>query len=278
MLKFCPECGSILDGKTKCDCGYDTVTGVREVKEEEQMLHPNGYFQYIDDSSREDKLKEMKETVVKLEDLKKKDIDLGEIVSYSYTSAGGMMGSYYSLDLNFKEKKIEKEYQEWHHGNRIKTIYSIDDESLNKIIKLIKDNNICAWSNIPVYNFYRALDAPSVTTRFHFEKDTVSIDSLANIDDKSRNILKEIDSLIVLDDNNKISEETTIDYGNPPSSGIITGPMLNTTPESKKPDTDEYNEYLHFCPECGSKLYKGIDKCTTCNYVIPDEIKNKNNK
>ena len=26
-MKFCPNCGSILEGKLKCDCGYDTLTG-----------------------------------------------------------------------------------------------------------------------------------------------------------------------------------------------------------------------------------------------------------
>ena len=26
-MKFCPNCGFILEGKIKCDCGYDTLTG-----------------------------------------------------------------------------------------------------------------------------------------------------------------------------------------------------------------------------------------------------------
>ena len=26
-MKFCPNCGSILEEKLKCDCGYDTLTG-----------------------------------------------------------------------------------------------------------------------------------------------------------------------------------------------------------------------------------------------------------
>ena len=26
-MKFCPNCGSILEGKIKCNCGYDTSTG-----------------------------------------------------------------------------------------------------------------------------------------------------------------------------------------------------------------------------------------------------------
>ena len=31
-MKFCPNCGSILEGKIKCDCGYDTLTGEVEEK------------------------------------------------------------------------------------------------------------------------------------------------------------------------------------------------------------------------------------------------------
>lgn len=26
-MKFCPNCGSILEGKLRCGCGYDTLTG-----------------------------------------------------------------------------------------------------------------------------------------------------------------------------------------------------------------------------------------------------------
>ena len=26
-MKFCPNCGTILEGKLKCDCGYDILTG-----------------------------------------------------------------------------------------------------------------------------------------------------------------------------------------------------------------------------------------------------------
>lgn len=26
-MKSCPNCGAVLEGKLKCDCGYDTVSG-----------------------------------------------------------------------------------------------------------------------------------------------------------------------------------------------------------------------------------------------------------
>ncbi len=44
-MKFCPECGSILDGKEKCQCGYDTLTGkidesvYKEFKNNERPLY-----------------------------------------------------------------------------------------------------------------------------------------------------------------------------------------------------------------------------------------------
>ncbi len=27
FMKSCPNCGAVLEGKLKCDCGYDTVSG-----------------------------------------------------------------------------------------------------------------------------------------------------------------------------------------------------------------------------------------------------------
>jgi len=44
-MKFCPNCGSILEGKIKCDCGYDTLTGevdektYKDVKKNEKTLY-----------------------------------------------------------------------------------------------------------------------------------------------------------------------------------------------------------------------------------------------
>ena len=44
-MKFCPNCGSILEGKLKCDCGYDTLTGevdettYNEFKNNEKSLY-----------------------------------------------------------------------------------------------------------------------------------------------------------------------------------------------------------------------------------------------
>ncbi len=44
-MKFCPNCGSIIEGKLKCDCGYDTLTGevdektYKEYKKNEKSLY-----------------------------------------------------------------------------------------------------------------------------------------------------------------------------------------------------------------------------------------------
>ena len=44
-MKFCPNCGSILEGKIKCDCGYDTLTGevdektYKDFKKNEKSLY-----------------------------------------------------------------------------------------------------------------------------------------------------------------------------------------------------------------------------------------------
>ena len=44
-MKFCPICASILEGKIKCDCGYDTLTGevdekaYKDFKKKEKSLY-----------------------------------------------------------------------------------------------------------------------------------------------------------------------------------------------------------------------------------------------
>ena len=44
-MKFCPNCGAILEGKLKCDCGYDTLSGevdekiYEDFKNKEKVLY-----------------------------------------------------------------------------------------------------------------------------------------------------------------------------------------------------------------------------------------------
>lgn len=48
-MKFCPNCGSVLEGKLKCNCGYYTLTGevdeqiYKDFKDNEKSLYEQSY-------------------------------------------------------------------------------------------------------------------------------------------------------------------------------------------------------------------------------------------
>ena len=142
------------------------------------------------------------------------------------------MGEYHNVTLDFKTKKVEKTDMEMHHSVRIKRVYEINDEEINKIKELIKENNLSAWNDIPINYIFRAMDAPVVNTTFVFEKGNVTLNSSSNIDSEALNVLNLISNSFTLNDDNKISEEGVNESLGVSFSSMGLGQFLN--PEDNK--------------------------------------------
>lgn len=243
-MKFCPICGSVRDGKDKCDCGYNYITG-----EVEKKLF-SGMTEALEI--------QMNKGAISLDELKSRKLDMGDLLSVSYTTSGGMMGQYYYTGLSFTKNEINTINQEWHHGDRIERIYKVDSDKVSEIKKIIIDNNFRAWSEVPVDRSMIAFDAPNSRMGLVFEKGSVSISTDIYMSKEENDIYINLRNMIfsLCNDETKISEKVL-------EQGQAMGLFMyqnNTSDNSKK----------RFCPECGKVFEDEIYECT-CGYVVPEE-------
>ena len=239
-MKFCPICGRPRDNKDICECGYNYETGESELKE--SMNNMTDMIKPI-----------VNQVALSLEEIKKKKKDTGDLLSYSSTSSGGMMGSYYSDELSFKDNTFTVINQNWHHGKKTKTIYKADKKEVEKIKKIITDNNLAVWNELPVDQSI-IFDAPTSSIYLKYEKVSVSISTRVILDKEEMDLLHEVNTMIAsfIDDKNKISEEVLVEGED--------NPMLSMC------NPDKELKPQKFCPECGKVVEKEKKFCPDCGH------------
>ena len=239
-MKFCPTCGSVRENKTICECGYNYETGESELKQ--SMNKMTEIIKPI-----------VNQVAVSLEEIKKKEKDTGDLLTYSSTSSGGMMGSYYSDELSFKDHTFTVINQNWHHGKKTKITYKADKKEVAKIKKLIVDNNLCVWNELPIDQSI-IYDAPTSNIYIKYEKVSISISTRVILDKEEMNLLHEINSMIAsfVDDKNIISEEVLVEGED--------NPMLSMC------NPDKVLKEQKFCPECGKAVDKEKEFCPDCGH------------
>ena len=267
-MKFCPECGSVRNGEDKCFCGYNYITGEMEKKEETTVENDSMIAKMM-----YQKINTPKEPVaIPLKELKKKKLDLGEPISVSYTTSGGMMGAYHNQELSFETKKYTIIDQPWHHAPRNTKVYKTDEKVLQEIKKLLIENNYGAWDELPIDERMFAYDAPTSSMSVRFEKGNVSIPSNVYLTKEEEKIDSEISNKIL----SFIKEDNLIEEKTEGKEETIT--FMNTMPMPMDPNV--VMKYPKFCPECGSILKDNDRKCNGCGFIVPGAYvdTNKNNE
>ena len=252
MPKFCPECGSPLNDKTICECGYDVTK------------------QEVDSKIREEQINKFKDQhkvenclgAIPLENLKQRKLDTGKLLTFSYSRSGGMQGEYHHKSLNFEKKELEVVNQDWHHGEKTKIVYKAPDIVVEELKNILIDNNFRAWSEVAVDMSMRAFDAPSSSIGLTFENLSVNISTLIYMDDEERELYWKVIELLnsIEDDSNKISEEIL-------EEGTPFGSMLQQADITNDPIAKQIG--FKFCPECGGVVIKNINTCI-CGYKFED--------
>jgi hypothetical protein len=245
-MKFCPICGSPREKKEKCECGYDYSTNIYE--------------------KPFDGIKEVNNTIenhlcgAPLEELKRRKLDVGNLLSVSYTSSGGMMGSYHSVSLSFENNEVTSVDQEWHHGERIERKSKVSKEDVEEIKKIIIDNNFRAWSEIPEDRSMIIFDAPTSSMNLRFEDNSATISSRIYMDKEEQELYtKVIKMLYSLQKDDKKTEKKKLDL----KSMMMGGQQDNDL-------TEKINNRKMFCPECGNVIDKGINECK-CGFIVPED-------
>ena len=240
-MKFCPNCGKKREEENICSCGYNYETG--ETKEQETTP-------LVTNSANLDLMNKMfdidEKKAVSLEELKKIEKDTGDLLSISYTSSGGMMGSFYNDELSFEKNLLTVTNQTWHHGERKETTYKVDEKKAKELKKILIDNNFAAWNHLPRNQGMMAWDAPTSNVYLRYEKKSVSFPTIVYMDTEENDLYRQVMDMI----NSFIKEENIIkDEVIKPGEELNMMNQINTTP---------------FCPDCGSSLVN--NKCPNCGY------------
>lgn len=237
-MKFCPDCGSKRDEKDLCECGFNFITGESPVREVTSHANIDQHVFSIKDHL----------TGVSLEELKRGNLDLGYLLSYGVVTAGGMMGQYYQAELSFETNELTVNNREWHHGEETKKVYKVDEDTSKEIKEGIIENNLRAWSELPINNSMIAYDAPSSSVYLKFEEKTVYINTLVYMNDEESEIFKKYRYALgdLQIEENKISEEV-----------ITQGLSMMDLMMKSKPDT-------RLCKDCGAVLKDDEKICSLC--------------
>ena len=236
-MKFCPNCGSKREEEKICNCGYNYETGETEEKEVTPLpgfTGMKGMDNYIGMPHRGE---------VTLKDLKEKKFDVGNLLNVSFSSSGGMMGMYFSENLSFETNELTVIDKEWHHGPKTQTIYKTDKKTVEELKKLIIDNNLVAWSELPIDPSMFAYDAPTAHMNLKFENYSANISTQVTMNQEERDIFFKVKELIAsfIKEENVIKEETLEEGQN--FATQING-MIQT-----------------FCPDCGRVMTTNTCEC-----------------
>ena len=261
-MKFCPECGSKLNGEKVCPmCTYDIEKQERENKEEikryqtdnnlfkEPVISFNNHIELTEEEKEELSKKE-----ISLETLKNKKIDTGELIRISYQGGGGMMGGHHSKTLDFETKTLETVNQDFHYSDTFRRTYSVTDEDLNRVKELITNNNLPAWSMIPKSDM---VIFDYVPTRIYltYEKGRYELPDSFSLNNEENDILMSLSKLIgtLLKDENLKDEQ------------ITEGSGFNPMGLYGMAQDNNLNNNSRFCPSCGAIINDNDEVCKACN-------------
>ena len=250
-MNYCPNCGAKRENDV-CSCGYNYESG--EVEKVEVPL------EMIIKSSDNPNIV-LHQGGVPLEELKRRRLDLGDLLAVNYTVSGGQIGQYSDLELSFEKNELKSIEKEWHHAPQINTYYKVDEEKAQEIKKILIDNNFSAWSEVPGNFSMIVFDAPNRTISLRFADKFLNIPSNIYMDQEEFDLYQKVVELLtsLKVEENKISEKVYT------KDGTGTPSMV-----SKEAMSSMLNKEAKFCPECGSVLGDDDKECLLCGYKVPE--------
>ena len=226
-MKFCPECGSFLNNHGECDsCGYNKKDYVK-LESQNFIYEPNFHIP----------------KVISLDELKNMEVENGKLLSISIYDDGGMLAGYsHNVTVDFDSKTISKEDRNGYDNPYTLYYYSISDDELSNIKKMIDEYNLPAWSKLELSPTYMAQDNQR-RIFFSYEKSNKTINRLniypfSVMNQEERKIYNDFISEIY----SYIKEDNLIDKKE----------EINILPPQGNPK---------YCPECGKVLESDTCEC-----------------
>ena len=90
-----------------------------------------------------------------------KEVKHGEYLKIKYSSSGDMNGNLDTIELDVKTGVLTTQYAAMHSDSIEVNEYKIKQEDIDRIIAIIEEYNLVAWSELPQDDTMFALDGPT---------------------------------------------------------------------------------------------------------------------
>ena len=90
-----------------------------------------------------------------------KEVKHGEYLKIKYSSSGDMNGNLDTIELDVKTGVLTTQYAAMHSDPIEVNEYKIKQEDIDRIIAIIEEYNLVAWSELPQDDTMFALDGPT---------------------------------------------------------------------------------------------------------------------
>lgn len=257
-MKFCPVCGSLMNGNFNCDgCGFiidkkdlDNIDN----KVKEFLFTENGMKKFNGDEFN-------KKSSIKLNELLERKLNLGgNINSLTYSTCGGMLGGHNGIYLYFDSMILEQVKQESYYSSTIIKKYKVLEEKIKKINEYIIKYNLPAWSEIAINHNNIVYDVGTTVLYLRYPNNTYEISFNINMDSEEKKIFDEFNNLVF----SCINDSLLINTEELKDSNIGMNGIMNII--------DSQSKSVKFCPECSNNLNYGEGKCSRCGCIV-DGIK-----
>lgn len=108
-----------------------------------------------------------------LEKILKEKVEVDKLLSATYSNSGDMLGNLDSVTVEANELKVVSRYADMHSDPIQVKEYKITKEDINKIDKMIKDDNLLALSDLEIDENKFAYDAPSRVLSFTYDNSSI---------------------------------------------------------------------------------------------------------
>ncbi len=187
-------------------------------------------------------------------------VQLGTLVSCSYSSSGDMRGNWYVAELRRTDDGLTLtiEDRDWYDALMKVSVYRADDDALTQMDEIIRRYSLSLWPDLPLTDLF-ALDGPSVSYGFAYDNSAVggskyghdyySISDLVQVPAGGEDALKSfLDCLFQW-----VSEERLLSVRFEDRDGNVVDPQALTAPDGSWtcPYCDHAGNLTGYCDECG---------------------------
>lgn len=189
-----------------------------------------------------------------------------KLISYSYSSSGGMMGGHSSVYISYDKdgRCYVEDISKVTHNSPTYTTHYYAKNLLDELSVVCDKHNVRSWTNLPD-NEIVMLDGDTHSYSFNFEDGlSIRLGSKKQTPDNWRDFWNEVSALLEDAEEHAINKTTKKEENKPVMFGFMNNVSMSEVQQTKRDISDKPK----YCSMCGSKFDNDTQKfCPNCGAV-----------